>query len=144
MLTYDPRTISTCVYQGLSNLQQSAPESAQNEQKSQAIELYTYISTWGLLRLKAEEFAISQNNKKDVVICFFNILGKIALNKPDYFLERQGLNNLTKRDDSESLSASEYLGLTGLALQIAREFAFWAEAVYPDAQATQSTDTATR
>lgn len=38
---------------------------------------------------------------------------------------KEGLNYLTTRE------ASEYLGLTGLALQVAREFAFWAEAVYP-------------
>ncbi|ALB39666.1 hypothetical protein AA650_03585 [Anabaena sp. WA102] len=143
MLTYDPRTISTHVYQSLSNLQQDTiNQAAQKEQKSQAVELYTYIATWGLLRLKAEEFALSQNSKKDVVKCFFQILGKIAFpEKPDHFLERQGLNNLTKRGDSESFNASEYLGLTGLALQIAREFAFWAEAVYPDVQPTHNQDT---
>lgn len=143
MLTYDPRTISTHVYESLSNLQQATiNQAAQKEQKSQAVELYTYIATWGLLRLKAEEFALNQNSKKDVVKCFFKILGQIAFpDKPDHFLERQGLNNLTKRNHSESLNASEYLGLTGLALQIAREFAFWAEAVYPDAQQTQNPPT---
>ncbi|MEZ2239639.1 hypothetical protein [Microcoleus sp.] len=127
MLTYDPRSISSKVYQNLDKLKNDTPnEIDRKEQKSQAVELYTYIATWGLLRLKAEEFALSQDNKKQVVKCFFKTLGEVAFpGQPNPFLEQQGLNYLTKRD------ASEYLGFTGLALQVAREFAFWVEAIYP-------------
>lgn len=127
MLTYDPRTISSKVYQNLDNLKNDTPnESDRKEQKSQAVELYTYVATWGLLRLKAEEFALSQDNKKKVVQRFFNTLGEIAFSgQPNPFLGREGLNYLTEKD------ASEYLGFTGLSLQVAREFAFWAEAIYP-------------
>lgn len=134
MLTYDPRTISSKVYKNLEQLKANTPnESDRKEQKSQAVELYTYIATWGLLRLKAEEFALSQNSKKEVVKCFFKTLGQVAF--PDTanpFLERQGLNYLTEKD------ASEYLGFTGLALQVAREFAFWAEAIYPKERTQQN------
>ena len=133
MLTYDPRSISSRVYRQLSTLKSDTDQSAHKEQKSQAVELYIYIATWGLLRLKAEQTALkSQPNKhkQTVVKCFFQTLGAIAFpDSPDSLESEQGgLNYLT------SIAASEYLGLTGLALQVAREFAFWAEAVYPDLQ----------
>lgn len=129
-LTYDPRSISTQVYRNLSDVKQRTPDAAkQKEQKSQAVELYTYVATWGLLRLKAEETALSQDSKKAVVKCFFQTLGQIAFpDKPNTVADASGLDYLSKQD------ASEYLGLTGLALQVAREFAFWAEAVYPGIQ----------
>lgn len=156
MLTYDPRLISGKVYRHLQDLKSRTQEqAAQKEQKNQAVELYNYVATWGLLRLKAEEFALSQENKRLVVACFFQTLQEILtpepasnsdaqpprsaqptlqLNRPNRpgtsqsangLLGEAGLNYLTTRE------ASEYLGLTGLALQVAREFAFWAEAIYP-------------
>jgi hypothetical protein len=141
MLTYDPRTISSHVYKGLKELHRNASDgSAQNEQKSQAVELYTYIATWGLLRLKGEEFALSQDSKRKVVECFFQILGKIAFSDQNYLSGRDGLTKLTKQDDKNALSASEYLGISGLALQIAREFSFWAEAVYPNTSSTPNSN----
>ncbi|MEG4230841.1 hypothetical protein QUA40_01805 [Microcoleus sp. Pol11C3] len=139
MLTYDPRTISSKVYKNLDDLKNKTPnESDRKEQKSQAVELYTYISTWGLLRLKAEEFALSQDNKRRVVQSLFQTLGEIAFSgQPNPFLGRDGLNYLTGKD------ASEYLGFTGLALQVAREFAFWAEAIYPKTQTNPNPPTVT-
>lgn len=128
MLTYDPRSISTKVYTNLNKLQQDTRSNTdKKEQKSQAVELYTYVATWGLLRLKAEETALKQDSKKEVVECFFKTLGQIVFPDDDNQLaDKDGLNYLITR------SASEFLGLTGLALQVAREFAFWAEAIYPD------------
>jgi hypothetical protein len=133
MVTYDPRTISTLVYQNLNRLKQTvASETDQKEQKNQAVEIYSYIATWGLLRLKAEEFALSGNtnrNKRKLVECFFQTLGKlVSPDEPNIFDGNQGLQYLS---NSQQLGASEYLGLTGIALQVAREFAFWAEALYP-------------
>lgn len=129
MLQYDPRSISSQVYQNLKNLKDETEKSEHKEQKSQAVELYNYIATWGLLRLKAEEVALNQNSKKETVKCFFKTLAKVAF--PDLHShplsqseESQGIEFLTKR------STSEYLGLTALALQVAREFAFWSEAIY--------------
>ncbi|MGL4498158.1 MAG: hypothetical protein ACRCU2_03770, partial [Planktothrix sp.] len=66
----DPRAIATPVHQTLFQLRNSYEEAKQNgqiseenykkrlrEQKSQAQELYTYLATWGLMRLRAEEMA---------------------------------------------------------------------------------------
>lgn len=65
MLQYDPRSISSKVYQNLKDLRDDPKnKSDKKEQKSQAVELYNYIATWGLLRLKAEEIALSQDGKK--------------------------------------------------------------------------------
>lgn len=130
MLTYDPRRISVKVYSNLNQVKQTATSTQQQEeQKSQAIELYTYTATWGLLRLKGEEPALSnQPQKRAIIECFFKTLGELAYSdETPNPLDGQdsGLNKLI------SLQASEYLGLSGLALQIAQEFSFWAEALYP-------------
>ncbi|WP_448603427.1 hypothetical protein [Thermoleptolyngbya sp.] len=125
-MTFDPRTIGKPVYEALSQLraQPNQDDARLKEQKNQAVELYTYLSTWGLLRLKAEEQALSQEGKKQVVKKFFECLEQVSeqphLNGP------QGLQTL------KDLDTEEYLGLTGLGLAIAQEFSFWATAVYHD------------
>jgi ribulose 1,5-bisphosphate synthetase/thiazole synthase len=77
-MTFDPRTIATPVYEVLQDLRikYNDNESRLKEQKSQAVELYTYLSTWGMMRLKAEEQALSQDGKKDVVKKYFQCLEK--------------------------------------------------------------------
>ncbi len=123
---FDPRTISKPVYEGLSNLkEETMPDESQlKEQKSQAVELYTYLGTWGMMRLKAEETALKQEGKKQVVKLYFTCLETLA--KISNLSTGTGLNTL------KNLSADEYLGLTGLGLELAQEFAFWANAVYHD------------
>lgn len=132
MLTYDSRSISAKVYEKLSQLKQTVngDQEAQKEQKTQIVELYTYAATWGLLRLKAEEYALqNQPNKQNVIKCFFEVLSElIYTNNPDFLCGKKSLKNLSNQ---QQLSSSAYLGLTGIALQVAREFAFWAEALYP-------------
>lgn len=124
-MTFDPRTISTPVYETLSGLRsKTAQDSRLKEQKNQAVELYTYLSTWGMMRLKAEEKALSQEGKKDVVLRYFQCLEKLS-----------GVANLAGNnglDTLKNLTTDNYLGLTGIGLELAEEFAFWANAVYHD------------
>ena len=123
---FDPRTISKPVYEGLSNLKEQTrqDESRLKEQKNQAVELYTYLATWGMMRLKAEETAVSQEGKREVVQLYFTCLESLA--------EISNLSTTTGLDTLKNLSADEYLGLTGLGLELAQEFSFWANAVYHD------------
>lgn len=123
-MTFDPRTIATPVYEALSGLrsQYNNQDERLTEQKNQAIELYTYLATWGMMRLKAEEMALSQDGKKDVVKKYFACLEEIS--EIPNLIGSNGLNTLKK------LNADEYLGLTGLGLTIAQEFSFWANAIY--------------
>jgi hypothetical protein len=123
-MTFDPRTISTPVFDKLQELRSKTSGEKLKEQKNQALELYTYLSTWGMLRLKAEETALSQEGKKQVVKIYFDCLQEIS-KKPN-LANSQGLNTL------KNLSTDEYLGLTGLGLEIAQEFSFWANAIYHD------------
>ena len=125
-MTFDPRTISTPVYEALSNLrsQHNGNNTRLKEQKGQAVEIYTYLSTWGLMRLKAEEQALSQDGKKDVVGKYFDCLQTIS--GTGNLIGSNGLSAI------KSLDCDRYLGLTGLALEIAQEFSFWANAVYHD------------
>jgi len=123
-MTFDPRTIATPVFEALSSLrsQPDQDDTRLKEQKNQAVELYTYLSTWGMMRLKAEEKALSQEGKKQVVKKYFECLQQLSHVKN--LAGDDGLNVL------KNLSTDEYLGLTGLGLALAQEFSFWASAVY--------------
>ncbi|MEG4803589.1 hypothetical protein QUB63_30890 [Microcoleus sp. ARI1-B5] len=125
-MTFDPRTIATPVYEALSQLrsQPNQDDTRLKEQKNQAVELYTYLSTWGMMRLKAEEQALSQEGKKQVVKKYFECLQELS-GIPN-LAGNSGLNVIKK------LSTDEYLGVTGLGLALAQEFSFWATAVYHD------------
>lgn len=125
MVNFDPRTISSPVYTTLKDLKNSTNQDTQKkEQKNQAIELYTYLATWGLMRLKAEENALSQQGKIQVVEKYFQCLETISC--------QQNLAGNNGLETIKDLSADNYLGLTGLGLQLAQEFAFWANAIYHD------------
>jgi hypothetical protein len=125
-MTFDPRTMGKPVYQALSKLrsQHNQDETRLKEQKNQAVELYTYLSTWGLMRLKAEEVALGKERKKQVVHSYFECLQELAGSK-----NLAGSNGL---EALQNLDTHEYLGLTGLGLALAQEFSFWATAVYHD------------
>ena len=126
MQTFDPRTLSTPVYEALQELRNdnSNDNSRLKEQKSQAVELYTYLATWGMMRLKAEEQALSQKGKQDVVKKYFECLQLLGSVK--------GLAGDKGLDSLKQLKADDYLGLTGLGLNLAQEFSFWANAIYHD------------
>ncbi|MEG3959921.1 hypothetical protein [Microcoleus sp. herbarium2] len=162
-MTFDPRTLATPVYEALSQLrspydeawnQMQSPSEKKvyydhmKEQKNQAVELYTYLSTWGMMRLRAEEMALdksnkakpgeppptlkkkaetSQEGKREVIQAYFKCLGTLA--------KSEATKNLGGKDGLEvlkRLSTDEYLGITGLGLALAQEFSFWATAVYHD------------
>ncbi len=134
-MSFDPRTIGKPVYASLAELRHEQEQNQRDEakrkerlkeHKNQAVELYTYLSTWGLLRLKAEEKAISpdKKGKKQVVEAFFHCLQTIS--ERDDLAGDRGLQSLI------DLDTDDYLGLTGLSLALAQEFSFWASAVYWD------------
>jgi len=125
-MSFDPRTIATPVYEALQSLrsQHANDDERLKEQKNQAVELYTYLSTWGMMRLKAEERALSQAGKQDVVRQYFQCLQTLS-GQPELAAEA-GLDRL------KELETEDYLGLTGLGLEVAKEFGFWATAVYHD------------
>ena len=127
-MTFDPRTIATPTYDALNNLRDlhRQDDTRLKQQKGQAVELYTYLSTWGMMRLKAEEMALSDGmmGKKQVVQKFFECLQTISGTKN--LSGEQGLTTL------KNLNTDEYLGITGLGLALAQEFSFWATAVYWD------------
>lgn len=123
---FDPRTMGKPVYEALHELKNlpNQDDTRLKEQKNQAVELYTYLSTWGLMRLKAEENALSQEGKKQVVKKYFECLEVIT--------ECQNLAGKPGLETLKNLDTDDYLGLTGLGLAIAQEFSFWATAVYHD------------
>lgn len=123
---FDPRTMGKPVYEALQGLraQPSQDDSRLKEQKNQAVELYTYLSTWGLMRLKAEETALSQEGKKQIVKKYFDCLEEIS--------ETKNLSGSAGLETLKKMDTDDYLGLTGLGLAIAQEFSFWATAVYHD------------
>ena len=78
-MSFDPRTIGMPVYEALSELRShyEKEEKDKNKQKAifqevwgQSVEIYTYLSTWGLMRLKAEESALE---KQPVNSCYVEV-----------------------------------------------------------------------
>lgn len=125
----DSRSFAKPVYKALKNLRGDLAKDDQivKQQKSQAVQLYTYLSTWGLMRLKAEEKALNKTKGKQAVVeSFFKCLQKIWGDSKNTLSGEGGLDNLS------GLSPDEYLGLTGLGLRIAQEYSFWATAIYHD------------
>ena len=127
-MTFDPRTISTPVYEALNKLKSEHSNNKERlrEQKGQAVEIYTYLSTWGMMRLKAEEQVVKEG-KQDVIAKYFTCLEELS-----------GIENLSGSDGLstiKNLDPDPYLGLTGLGLEVAKEFSFWANAIYHDVKA---------
>jgi hypothetical protein len=130
-MTFDPRTMGTPVYEALKKLRGNLGKDTPlvKEQKSQAVELYVYLSTWGMMRLKAEEKALNKEGKKQVIKQYFDCLEQIT--------EIRGLSTDQGLKVLLDLSTNEYLGLTGLGLAIAQEFSFWAAAIYHDVKGAE-------
>lgn len=124
MQIFDPRSIATPVYQALTDLSNQARgnDKQLKEQKAQAFALYSYLSTWGMMRLKAEEAAISGDGKKAVIKAYFNCLEQLSTETE--LAGTKGLQTIT------AMGTENYLGLTGLGLTLAQEFSFWATAIY--------------
>lgn len=125
-MSFDPRTLGKSVYESLTSLRggRNANDPIVKKQKSMAQEIYTYLSTWGLMRLKAEEKALGTDGREQSVKAFFQCLESIS--------GRANLANERGLETLKSLSVDEYLGLTGLGLAIAQEFSFWTTAIYAD------------
>ena len=135
-MTFQPAKFGKVAYTALQHLrteyEQHEPKSKHKETFqeiwSQSVEIYTYLSTWGILRLKAEQTALEkQPVKQKVVEVFFQCLQELEpVQGKDFSVANPaGLNNL------KGLETTDYLGVTGLALALAQEFSFWANAVYP-------------
>jgi hypothetical protein len=125
MQIFDPRSIATPVYEALTELSKERNQKQLKEQKAQAFALYSYLSTWGMMRLKAEETAMSGGNKA-VIEAYFSCLEQLS-QKTDLAGTR-GLQTIT------AMETEDYLGLTGLGLSLAQEFSFWATAIYVDVE----------
>jgi hypothetical protein len=130
MQIFDPRSIATPVYTALTDLSARAQgnDKQLKEQKAQAFALYSYLSTWGMMRLKAEETAISGDGKKAVIKAYFSCLEQLS-RKTD-LVGTKGLKTIT------AMGTEDYLGLTGLGLVVAQEFSFWATAIYVGVEIT--------
>ena len=126
MQIFDPRSIATPVYEALTDLHRH--NSDLQGQKIQAFALYTYLSTWGMMRLKAEETAISGDGKKAVIKAYFHCLEQLS-GKTD-LAGSKGLQTIT------AMGTEDYLGLTSLGLTLAQEFSFWTTAIYVDVEIT--------
>ena len=128
----DPRTMSAEVYRKLAELRAAHDSDRRRlkDQYNQAVQTYTYLATWGLLRLKAEELAMTKEGWTDIVKIFFSTLQKLS-NTPNL----SGTGGLVTLSNQNRMSAETYLGLTGLGLKLSREFAFWASAIYADVKA---------
>jgi len=130
MLKLDVRHFSQVAYSGLETVKKNVkPE---NHKKASAVVqgLPAYLSTWGLHRLAGDGEKYSKNESKET-----RYKGKVY---QQFLHELQGLSKVTFVPSNPktllNMDLHVYTGLNRLAIQLAREWAFWAATILGEAE----------
>lgn len=130
MLKLDTRDFSLAAYNGLEQVKQTVSVSKHKNASGLVQGLPSYISTWGLYRLAGDAKKFSQTRAEDtrykgkVYQEFLETLQKIsgvafAIDNPRVLIE---------------MELRSYTGLNRLAIELAREWSFWAAAILGEAE----------
>jgi hypothetical protein len=129
MLKLDSRRFSQEAYAALTELKTEL-DSSYHEKASGLIQgLTAYISTWGLHRLSGDAAKFLQGKGEDT-----KYKGKVYRK----FLEKLSAFNAKKINIEEpgsliKMPLREYTALNHLAIELAREWSFWASAILGEA-----------
>ncbi len=130
MLKLDVRYFSKYAYSGLKTVKKNVK--AENHKKASAIVqgLPAYVATWGLNRLAGDGVKYSTSKSSDT-----QYKGKVY----QQFLQNlQGLSKVAfDPGNPETLLNMDlpiYTGLNRLAIELAREWAFWAATILGEAE----------
>ncbi len=130
MLKLDTRNFSHSAYTGLETVKKTVD--SKNHKKASAVVqgLPSYISTWGLHRLAGDGIKYSQAKSEDT-----RYKGEVY----QEFLKK--LKDLSKvafdHTDPKTLIGMDltlYAGLNRLAIELAREWSFWAATILGEAE----------
>jgi hypothetical protein len=130
MLKLDTRDFSRSAYTGLENVKKAVDSANQKKASAVVQSLPSYVSTWGLHRLSGDGIKYIGAKSKDT-----QYKGHVY----QEFLKT--LQSITKvpfaPNDSSTLinmDLQSYTGLNRLAIELAREWAFWAVAILGEAE----------
>lgn len=130
MLKLDTRDFSRAAYGGLERVKQTVNPTKHKNASGLVQSLPSYISTWGLYRLSGDRIKYSQARTEDtrykgeVYEQFLKTLQTItgmnfSLDQPRVLIE---------------MELRSYTGLNRIAIELAREWSFWATAVLGEAE----------
>jgi hypothetical protein len=130
MLKLDTRNFSKSAYEGLQRIQETVAQ--QNHKKATAIVqgIPSYISTWGLHRLSGDGIKYMQSRSDET-----KYKGQVY---QEFLRTLQGLSRVAfNYQDPETLIRMDltiYAGLNRLAIELAREWSFWAPTILGEAE----------
>jgi hypothetical protein len=130
MLKLDTRNFSASAYTGLEKVKQAVNQ--QNHKKATAIVqgLPSYISTWGLHRLAGDGIKYAQARSEDT-----QYKGQVY---QEFLKTLKNLSNVAfDHTDPKTLIGMDltvYTGLNRLAIELAREWSFWAPTILGEAE----------
>jgi len=130
MLKLDPRDFSKSAYNGLQKVAEVVDKDDRGKASSAVQSLPAYISSWGLSRLAgdAKKYSEAKSEKTkykgQVYLAFLNTL--------------QGLTKVAFAPKEPAtlinMHLSTYAGLNRLAIELAREWSFWAVTILGEAE----------
>jgi len=135
MLKLDTRNFSQSAYEGLERVKRTV--APQNHQKATAIVqgIPSYISTWGLHRLSGDGIKYMQSRSDETRYNETRYKGQVY---QEFLRTLQGLSQVAfNYQDSKTLIRMDltiYAGLNRLAIELAREWSFWAPTILGEAQ----------
>lgn len=130
MLKLDTRDFSSAAYRGLEEVKKQVKAVDYKKASSVVQNLPSYISTWGLHRLAGDgvKYAESKSNetkyKGQTIQEFLKTLQKLS-QIPFAFNDPSTLINMDLKS---------YTGLNRLAIELAREWSFWAVTILGEAE----------
>jgi hypothetical protein len=130
MLKLDTRNFSKSAYSGLEQVKNAVV--AKNHKKATSIVqgLPSYISTWGLHRLSGDGIKYTQAKSEDT-----RYKGQVY---QEFLKTLKNLSNVAfDHADPKTLIGMDltvYTGLNRLAIELAREWSFWASTILGEAE----------
>lgn len=130
MLKLDTRNFSHSAYTGLESVKELV--ASQNHKKATAIVqgLPSYISTWGLHRLAGDGIKYTQAKSEDTKYK--------GLVYQEFLKTLKGLSKVafdhTEPKTLIGMDLTLYTGLNRLAIELAREWSFWAPTILGEAE----------
>ncbi|NJL21659.1 MAG: hypothetical protein HC895_13885 [Leptolyngbyaceae cyanobacterium SM1_3_5] len=130
MLKLDTRDFSLAAYKGLEQVKQKVSVSKHKNASGLVQGLPSYISTWGLHRLAGDGIKYSQARAEDT-----RYKGKVY---QEFLTTLQAISGVTFAIDNPKvlieMELRSYTGLNRLAIELAREWSFWATPILGEAE----------
>ncbi|NJL41776.1 MAG: hypothetical protein HC899_37685 [Leptolyngbyaceae cyanobacterium SM1_4_3] len=132
MLKLDTRYFSQFAYTGLEEVKKTVDEENYKKATSIVQGLPSYISTWGLHRLCGDGIKYAQTKSENT-----KYKGQVY---QEFLKTLQSLSKVDFNDQCPQtlikMDLTIYTGLNRLAIELAREWSFWAPAILGEAEET--------